>query len=657
MRRPTPHFTYKTLPSEYADTSRWRVVDEDALQEDERERFSRLREAINDYIQTGRLGAISRQAGYSEDEIIRQLNRCTVVGSDGQLIGWPALVKFLRVVPYVRKASPPVGPVGSASGFSGAFSNFLRNHSKLREQLDGLITKKKRPDKIHESRKSIRQLTSDFAGLCRAAGVRDDEYPLNSKSLARKSINRYVKKLTHCQREAVEAQHGARAAHRLNVDTGEAGFPLALAPYDLSGFDAHEEHCIGCVVIDGPAGPQPIAIERLWIDCVVDFCSRAIIGYCVGIRTELSSAVIEEAFIFIQRPWVPRTLDIPGMKYVEDAGFPPGVIPELLGCFPAVLKCDNAPTHFANRIQESARRRMGCAITYGKLGSWEHNHAVERVFKTLESYGFQRMPSSTGSNSQDPLRPKNPVAEAVKHRITWKELIDLTDVVLANYNATPSIGLGGQSPLQVLRNHLYLSKPTFLPRPLPPATLGCPELGVVVETRFVRGNVKEGRRPYVQIDGARYTSPVLSSSFGLIDTPLRIHIREANMQVVHAYLPSGVELGPLRAKGGWGRTPHSREMRKQVNELCDSKEIWVGLGDDPVQKLLDYYATKTYKEGLKRPASVSRTGTKLANAANVSGLPIPRVQESHRNDTADLVGNPSRPVPSTTKMPKWKTVT
>lgn len=142
---------------------------------------------------------------------------------------------------------------------------------------------------------------------------------------------------------------------------------------------------------------------------------------------------------------------------------------------------------------------------------------------------------------------------------------------------------------------LSAPKPTFLPQPLPlpPPTLGCPGLGVVVETKLVRGNKKEGRCPYVQVDCVRYTSPVLSSSFGLINTPLRIHIWEEDMRLVHAYLPSGNDLGPLYAEGRWGRTPHTREIRKKINALCQSKEIRVSLGGDPVQELLGYYVRRS----------------------------------------------------------------
>ncbi|NMF88111.1 hypothetical protein [Aromatoleum petrolei] len=652
------HYTFKTLPQEYRDITRWRCVDEDALQEEELHRFAALREAITAYVRTGKLSGPSKASGVSEEEIIRQLNRCVTLDLEGQLVGWPALLKFLRIGRYSRATPPPVGPVGTAAGFAGAFSKFLGDHPQIREQLDDLIKKRSRKGKIHEVHKSIRQLARDFADLCRAAGVREDEYPLNTKSTARKSIERYVNDLVQCgSRSAIAARYGQTAADRLSVGTGISAFPLALAPYDVGGIDAHEEHCIGCIIVNGVAGPQLVPVERIWIVCFLDEISRAILGYSVGIRTEISSAVAEQSLIFNQTPWQPRPLSIPGFKYAEGAGFPSGVIPELLGCFPAVIKFDNAAAHHSIRISENARKRIGAALTYGKVADWAHNHALERVFKTLETYGFQRLPSTTGSNTQDPVRPKNPVREAIRNGITLEGLLDLTDVVLANYNATPSVGLGGQSPLQVLRNHLFLVKPTFLPRRLPPPSGHRPELGVVVETRFVRGNTKEGRRPYVQIDRVRYTGPVLARSFGFIGSQLRIHIHEANMQQVQAYLPSGIELETLSANGGWGRTPHSREMRAQINALCDAGELWVGFGDDPVEKLLEYYANKAYKEALERPTSVSRTGTKLANAAYVSGLPIPTQTPGSEDGQGNATVSPGRPVPASVKRPIWKSVT
>lgn len=411
------------------------------------------------------------------------------------------------------------------------------------------------------------------------------------------------------------------------------------------------------VSVPGPAGPQRIAIERLWIICVVDQISRAILGYSVGIRTEVSSATVEEALISTVSQWRPRSLSIPGVFYREGGGLPSGVLPALTGCSPAVLKVDNAAAHYAKRIVESARNRLGCAVTFGPIRHWEHNAVIERLFKTLETYGFQRLPSTTGSNAADTTKD-HPIVKAIELGITWEALLDLADVLVADYNVTANRGLGGQSPLQVLVNHLELVDPLFLPRVLPPATLVQPDLGIVVETRFVRGNQRYGRRPYIEVDRVRYTSPVLARSFGLVGNPIRLHMREANMCTLTAYLEDGQELGPLSAQGGWGKSPHTREMRKQIWALFDAGELTLAPGDDPIQKFIQALAASAYRDATKRPKATSRAGTKLANAANVSGLPIPEASLPQPDFESLTEGHAqARPVPSTVKSPVWKSVT
>ena len=421
-------FTFKTLPPEYADFKIWRNVDISGLSESDQNRFSRLKKGIEIYIRTGKLKTASMECDYSEDMLIKQLNRCVTVSSDGLLCGWAGLLKGVRIKKYERIAPLPSGPAGGVKGFSGCFSKFLDQHEDIRNELNALILKKKRKGYIPEARISIKNIAVDFKKLCFKHGIREDEYPLNVISYAKRSIVRYKDWLIQQDSaNGTRARFGAAAAKYLSVATGESSIPLALAPYDVGGLDAHEIHCIGCIVVPGPAGPQRVAIERLWVIFLADEISTAILGYSVGIRTEVSSATVEEALISAISQWHPRKLTIPGLSYPEGGGLPSGVIPELVGCFPAVLKVDNAAAHYAKRIAEHARRRLGCAITWGPIGHWEHNAVVERLFKTLETYGFQRLPSTTGSNTEDTIKDK-PIEQATKIGITWEALLDLTDV-------------------------------------------------------------------------------------------------------------------------------------------------------------------------------------------------------------------------------------
>jgi hypothetical protein len=63
-------------------------------------------------------------------------------------------------------------------------------------------------------------------------------------------------------------------------------------------------------------------------------------------------------------------------------------------------------------------------------------------------------------------RRSHTVRKAVAAKIEWELLLDIIDVLMANYNVTPTEALGNRAALSALRDHLCGSPPTFLPRPL-----------------------------------------------------------------------------------------------------------------------------------------------------------------------------------------------
>lgn len=647
-------WTFRTLPEELRDTRLWRQVDVLALSTEDGTRVERMQRAIEAYIRTGQITAICDESGLLPEEILRALNRCVARVADGSIMGWAGLLKGGRIDPYRRDADLPTGRAGRARGFVGAFTAFLSEHPEIREKLDTLILKRNKRGVIHEARISAKAVHATFVRLCEEAGLTGEDYPLNSKSKGRRSVERYMEELIQAHvAEGTRARYGAEAAARLRVGTGHPRRIQSVAPYDLVGLDAHKLDCIGTVRIQGPAGPQWIPMERLWIVPVLEHECRAILGYSVGIRTECSAATIESALESALTPWQPRKLKVPGMAYLPKAGMPSGVFPELAGCGWNILTIDNAAAHFAKAITERARRRIGCSITYGAIGRWDHRAVMERLMQTLEKYGFQRLPSTTGTGPNDPRRD-NPARKAVEARIEWEILLDIIDVVIANYNVTPTEALGNRSPLSALRDHLYGSPPTFLPRPLPPPTASQPDLGIAVERKTVRGNQEKGRRPYICIDRVNYTNPLLSNSMALIGRELLVHIDEGDMRTVRAFFSSGDELGILTASGGWARTRHTREMRKLVNALRDSGTLVVQTGEDPISATLAYLANQAYAAAEKRPHKVSKTATKIAHIVDITGLPMP---------DADFLSAPASQPPAApiapsplVKPPVWKTV-
>lgn len=655
------NWTFRTLPPELSKTALWRSVDVDSLAPDCRARFLRYHAAIEAYLATGNSKSICREFGLSRKEIVRQLNRCVKIAPDGALWGWAALLRGFHIEKFNRTAALPVGRQQHPGQFTGAFSALLRSYPAIQKKIDALILKSRGTQ--HEAQISLKTLHSAFVAFCDEEGISGRQYPLNSNSRGRRSLERYAATIQarHPEKFCV-ARLGTTARKHMNVGRGIVSSRLGFVPFDLVGLDPHKLHCIGTVRIPGPKGPQRVAIERLWIVPILEDHSKAILGYSVGIRTECNAATIEQAIISAMSVWRPRLLRVKGMSYRPGAGFPSGLIPELAGRAWAALMVDNAAVHYSQAVAERARQRLGCAVNYGPVGHWEHRSSLERLMKTLETYGFQRLPSTTGSSPRDPVR-RDPVKAAVEIGIDWEDLLDLVDVVLADYNVTPNEDLGNRTPLSVLRDCVGLGERDFLPRRLPPPNATTPELGIKIETKFIRGDPHEGRRPYVEIDRVHYTSPVLSNAWGLIGRKIRVHIQESNMCSVLAFHTSGEELGWLSAQGAWGRTAHTREMRKQVNALRDVGQISFGYNDDPIVVLMRFYASEAHREAEKKPRKISRAATKLAQASAVSGHPIPEVTNSsarfvHDQPKASAADAPTvgMALSKLVKPPKWKTI-
>lgn len=650
------NYTFSNLPLAFRNTSKWRSVDDSALSQADRERFLKRRAAVEAYVQSGALVAISKEMQLSHSELLRCFRRCVTLRDDGNVEGWPALIRHLRIVPYVRNRPQPNGLSQGRSQYAGAFSKFLEEHPSIRESIDDLVLKNRKKELLHEAKITIKNIHSAFVRLCLKEGLTFTDYPLNTDSKGRRSLGRYIDLIVEQNLDrATRVRYGKEAAKRLSVGTGYASAELAGAPYDVVGMDAHKIDCIGTIRVVGPAGPQRIAIKRLWYIPVLDFYSRAILGYTVAIRSECSAATAEEALVSATSIWEPRKLKVPGMSYKERAGLPSGVFPELQGVGWSTMKLDNAVIHYAAAIADRARRRIGCAINYGPIGHWEHRAIIERLFGTLESYGFQRLPSSTGSGPNDPARNR-PVKNAVDIGIDWEVLIDLADVLSANYNATKNAGIGSRKPIDVLEETLRSSPPTMFPRRLPPANPFHGQLGIEVLQKTVRGSRETGRRPYVELYGVHYTSPLLASSIGLLNKRILIHVGK-NIQTVKAFFATGEELGILTAGGWWGRTVHTREIRQHIRALRDAGEIEFGPNDDPIEATLRHYASKAHKDAEKSPYKISRNATKLAHLSKETGVPIPAF------GVDDAVVPPSPPNADEPQLspligpPVWKTIT
>jgi hypothetical protein len=197
-----------------------------------------------------------------------------------------------------------------------------------------------------------------------------------------------------------------------------------------------------------------------------------------------------------------------------------------------------------------------------------------------------------GSGTDDPHRAKNPVVEAIGKGIEWDELVQLVDVLLANYNAKPHTSLGGVSPLDSLRIAINSRSGYWISRPSAPYTASSPRIGVQVLRRRIGGSVRNRVPPYVEIGEERYTEACLSSRYDLIGKHVYVHLPK-DIRTVECYLDSGPYIGDLKCMNkGWSLSPHSFEDRQIVNALVRKGEMWVPDGGDPMVAYLGHLEKK-----------------------------------------------------------------
>ena len=626
-------FTRKNLPPEYRDLSKWPTIDSRSLDgsgdgpRPNEDRFNRCRAAMVAYLEGGGVVAIGAEQGVSRSEILRLLNRAVQMHEDGRILGWRALIPHKHLTPYTRTA--PIAPCvkNGSIGYSGAVDAFFARFPDLRSLVDRLALRKPAKDEVAESQANVSDIHAALIHACAEhPEISQFDWPLLPENKGIGGLRRYVETVRAANPERTAAlMGGTGAVCRLRLDSGTKSILNNFEPYQAVQQDGHKLDFIGSIRVSHPSGYVVIPIQRFILQPVVDVGSHAALGYKLSIGGEASANDALAAAQHALGEWSPIAMENPPILYPEGAGFPSGLIPELAGVGWSLHYIDNASINTSYAMVERMRKRVGCAVNFGRVKDWPRRYLIEAVFGVLEKRGFQRLPNTTGKDNKD-VRRRSPEKQAIVLECDFSELVYLVDVALATLNATPLPSLGGRSPLQVLRELAQDHRSNFVPRPLPPLPPGMPDLDIVVEIRSVRGTLDEGRSCYVEIDEVHYTSDVLARCFNLIGSGLSLHIVETDLRSVNAFLPDGSSLGALKATQGWDRTPHSREIRKAINKLIRLKQIERRLGEDWIQAYLRHLATKAVESRAKQPKhKVSKEGTAVAKVAHSTGLPIPEV--------------------------------
>jgi putative transposase len=583
--------------------------------------------AMQQYVAGFPVSQIHLTTGVHPGALPLMLRRCLTLSSDGRILGFRALIPGLHLSGYIRTKAIGFKRGEQRGGCAGMLTATLHRFPSIEEKLISLILKEHKRLEISEHRLTPRDLHRIFLKSLSELGVQRTEWPFNTKFLGIRSVQKYMRDLLdRCFSRAVYTREERPAIAHMATGTGDQPLLQFEQPFDAVEIDAYSINALFSVEFEAPNGTSvEVLLDRLWLLAMIDRVSHAVLAYHVVYASEVSADDVLKLLRVAMTQWKPRNFNIPGLAYPTEGGMPSGVFGECIGAQWSVLLLDGALAHLSQALHHTARRQLGFIMNWGPVGHFERRPSIENLFGKISREIFLRFPSTTGSNPSNG-RAKDAEQAAIRYRIRAAHTDDLLDVEFAQHNATPSEGLFNLSPLEVVRQHLESERFNFWIRHLPMPENSSKSPLVCRRECVVRGGRHSGRRPHVQLDKAKYTSPVLATSAALVGQKLTIEYddgNDADYRQVRAYFSNGAELGILSVGGKWAKTKHSRRTRLAINRLVSRRVLIWSQFDDPVRAYFNYLATPTKKGKKGSPDVPSPKNALLASkVAHDGNLPL-----------------------------------
>jgi len=528
--------------------------------------YERRKSAVAAYLTGASLKSIHTHFGVSKAELYRLIERCLTDNGSAGITGFQALVPGYAVARYTRTRSIDYASAKAGKGLVGALSQLIAES----EELSSYIEKKALHSNAHSASSIAKGIHKEF--LKRCAKIRaPNQYPFVTKDKGARALVQYIQRLQEqCFASSVEAKSAAEREQKLPLTGQPTSAPL-LRPYEETEHDGHNGDFYFVIKTRGLQNEWITSAPlRIWLLLLICRSSRAILGYSYRFgSTNYSAIEVMRSIAFAIRPWVPKELTLPQLRYNEGAGFPSSAVPSCEGRLVDMVFFDNGTSNRAHIPVRALTRTMGATVNFGRVGTPTARPFIERLNQTLETTGFRRLPVGFDPNAPDEERAKaHKVAE--RYALTIDEFEQVIDVMLANYNAQPHSSLANRSPLQFIASW---DAHSFAPiRRTPDASAFATQLLRVEVEKTIKGPA--GRSPYVEAWNVRYSNDALRKMQHLVGKKIRLVAEvDGDMRFIRGFVCSGarfIDIGVLRAASPWHLTAHTLEQRRII---CKEQRI------------------------------------------------------------------------------------
>ena len=557
--------------------------------ESKRSRYMLKKQAVDMYIDGESVKKITEMTGIPGSRMVSLIERCLSSNDAGNILGYHGLLTGSKPFRETR------------SGHGREFDQLLEKYPQLKEFIIGCYFGDRKYTLVRNM--NITSLHRLFLKECRNLGITEWQYPFTTENRGYVSMCAYVHKL--------EADNISLNARRFDKNTAQKlastgiGHRLTVnpvAPFATVQIDGHIidiEYVIDVPNTDGTV--SKVVATRAWLIAVIDIATRCILGYSLSQEFNYDQYDVMDA---IKNAIIPKTLldlTIEGLQYPSNGGFYSTAFSDFKYAVFDSIMLDNAKSHLSAYTVGKLVDELGCCVNYGSVATPETRGIVERFFGTLESRGFHMLPSTTGSDTKDPVR-KSPEKNAIKYDVTYEQMTELIDVLIAEYNNTPHKGVDGLSPLECMSCKLYQAGlyPYVADEDMIISVIE--RLNMRMDKRTVRGRATHGKHAYIQFMGTEYRSKILSATEHYLGQSLTILYDPRDISSIEAYDQDGRYIDTLKASGEFGTKSHSVRTRKNALKLAKERGRSKLIFDTPI----DAYISSLDDKGKKSRRNATR---------------------------------------------------
>jgi hypothetical protein len=361
-----------------------------------------------------------------------------------------------------------------------------------------------------------------FLSLCREEKLHaDGQWPFNTARRGYKAVCTWYKAKRYENPIAAAINELGEDKGRITKTAYQAArFPGVKSKglaFERTELDEHKWD--GMYAIGFPVNNKVIEIaevRRLWALGLIEVRSTAILACRMSFGQRYNREDVTRLLYqaICPPPRYPLTFKNDEYCYHEGAAFPTE-LPDLHRNGWQSLAMDADVVHTS--LTETIKQALNCHVAYERVGIASARACIEGFYRKLTDLATW-LPSATGNRPGSPAR-RNPEHEAKRLHIVAPLANELLDLLCRNYNVTGNGACDGLSPLQKLQE--LLIKGEVYVNPL--GSLGPDKLYMLLPRHSATLNRPVGKGQYgpfyIQLFGARYTSPELAADKALAHLP------------------------------------------------------------------------------------------------------------------------------------------